>query len=249
MSIVAGDLICYGAASRVTSDSGTVGGAIDALFRPVFTQMTSNHALEAVSSSASDTTQTLTVVGRDAAGVLSTSTVVLTGTSAAQLSPATVFQRILSVSLSATALGVVTVRTTSAGATWGTIPIGEKGFYAMFINSASAGSTQTRWEKIFWKNTNGSLTLTSSQVTLTADPNTPIFSIGVAAAIDDSTTITNRITTPGVTFVGLSVAQSVPNSQNLPSGSAIGVWIQQALPTNQTPLNSTFTTQLSGNTT
>lgn len=249
MSIVASDLICYGAASRVTADTGTVGGAIDALYRPVFTQMTSNHALEAVSSSAGDTTQVLTITGRDATGTYSTSTVTLSGTSPVQLSPATVFQRILSASLSATCAGTVTVRTTSAGATWGTIPIGEKGFFAMFINSASAGSTQTRWEKIFWKNTNGSLTLTSSQVTLTADPQTPIFSIGVCAAIDDSTTITNRVTTPGVTFAGLSVAQNVPNSQNLPSGSAIGVWIQQALPSNQTPLNSTFTTQLSGNTT
>lgn len=249
MSIVATDLICYGSASRTTSDSGTVGGAIDPLYRPVFTQMTSNHALEAVSSSASDTTQVLTITGRDAAGVLQTSTVTLNGTTAAQLSPATVFQRILTASLSATCLGTVTVRTTSAGTTWGTIPIGEKGFYAMFINSASSGSTQTRWEKVFWKNINGSITLTSSQITLTADPNTPIFSVGVAAAIDDTTTITNRMTSPGVTFVGLSVAQNVPNSQNLPAGSAIGVWVQQALPSNQTPLNSTFTSQLSGNTT
>lgn len=248
MSIVATELICYGSASRVSADTGTTGGAIDPLFRPVFTQMTGNSTLEAVSSSASDTTQIVTVIGRDATGTLSTSTVTLTGTTPVALSPATTFQRILSVSLSATCAGTVTVRNSSAGTAWGTVPIGEKGFYAMFINSASTGSTQTRWEKIFWKNTNGSLTLTSSQITLTADPNTPIFSIGVTAAIDDTTTITNRMTTPGVTFVGLSVAQNIPNSQNLPAGSAIGVWIQQALPTNQTPLNSTFTTQLSGNT-
>lgn len=249
MSIVSSDLIAYCSASRPTDDVSTTGGAIDALYRPVFTQMSANSTLEVVSSAVGDTTQVVTLIGRDAGGVYSTSTATLNGTTAVAFSPATTFERILSVSMSATATGTVTVRNSSAGTTWGTIPIGEKGFFAMFINAASSASgSTTRYEKFFWKNTNGTLTLTSSQVTLTAD-SVGDLNMGLATTIDDTATVANRTSAPaGVSFVGLSTAQNVPNSGNLTNGSGIGVWMKLSLATNASPIRNTFTTQLSGNT-
>jgi hypothetical protein len=249
LSIVSAELIAYGAASRPLDDSSTVGGAIDPLNRPVFTQLDSNGALEVVSAAGGDTTQVVTVTGRDAAGVYSTSTATLTGTSPAQLSPATVFERVLTCTLNNTAAGIVTLRKTSAGATVGTIPIGEKGFFAMFINSFSSGSGLVRYEKLFLKNTNGTLALTSSTVTLSADSVGGVITAGVCAALDGSTTSTNRLTDPGVVYASFNVAQSVPNSGNLTAGSAIGVWIRQTLGINQAPAKATFAMTISGNTT
>jgi hypothetical protein len=248
MSITSSELICYGSASRPTADTGTVGGAIDAVNRPVFTQMTANSALEVVSSSASDTTQVVTVTGRDATGAFVTCTATLNGTTAVALAPTTTFQRILSCSLSANGVGTVTLRNTSAGTTWGTVPIGERGFYSMFTNAVSGASSTVRYEKLFWKNTDSTLSLTSSTVTLTADPSS-ITQIGLPSTINDSGTATNRVTAPSsVTFVGVGVAQSVPNSGSLTAGSGIGVWVSQTLAINAAPLQSTFTTQLAGNT-
>jgi hypothetical protein len=249
MSITAAELIAYGAASRPTDDSSTCGGAIDANDRPVFTQLASNSALEVVSSSGSDTTQIVTVTGRDAASVLQTSTATLTGAVAAALSPATVFERVLTCHMSGTALGIVTLRKVSAGATVGTIPIGELGFFAMFINSFSSASPQTRYEKLFMKNTDGTLALTSSTITLTADPIGGVFTAGVAATLNDTATVANRTNDPGVVYAAFNVAQSVPNSGNLTAGAAIGVWIRQLLGVSQAPAKSSFTVTVAGNTT
>lgn len=250
MSITSAELIGYGAASRPIDDVSTTGGAIDIQDRPVFTQLGSNAALECLSANAGDTTQTLTVTGRDATGTYSTSTAALNGTSIIQLSPATVFERVLTAHLSGTAAGVVTLRKTSAGSTIGTIPVGELGFFAMFINSFSSGSGQLRYEKMFFKNTDGTLTLTSSTVTLTADPVGGVFTAGVAASLSDTATIANRLAAPGgISFAAFNVAQNVPNSGNLTAGSGIGVWILQTLGINQAPAKNTFTVSLSGNTT
>jgi hypothetical protein len=60
-SIVAADLVLYHAATQSDVDAVPVGGAIDTLRRPDFTQVTAGDTVEAVSSSAGDTTQTLTI--------------------------------------------------------------------------------------------------------------------------------------------------------------------------------------------
>jgi hypothetical protein len=249
MSITTAELIAYCSASRPTDDVSTTGGAIDANNRPVFTQLASNGTLEAVSSAGGDTTQTITVTGRNAAGVYSTSTATLTGTSPVALSPATTFERVLTCVLSGTAAGIVTLRKSGAGTVVGTIPIGELGFSAMFINSFSTSTGQTRYEKLFLKNTDGALTLTSSTVTLTADPVGGVFTAGVDTALNGTATVANRTNAPaGVAFVAFNVAQSVPNSGNLTAGAAIAVWILQTLGINQVPTKNTFTVTLAGNT-
>src|SRR2546423_1080797 len=109
-SIVAADLVAYHAATQSDQDSVTVGGAIDALRRPVFTQMTANSALEAVSSAAGDTSGTLTLRCRKADGTIVSQAVTLNGTTAIQFSTNGTVERILSAELSATKSGTITVR-------------------------------------------------------------------------------------------------------------------------------------------
>lgn len=241
MSILTTDLVAYGAVNRPTDDVSLSGNSIDIQNRPVFTQLLANSTL-VYSSSAADT-RSITCSGRNAAGSLVAETVVLNGATA--VSGSQVFERILVVTLN----GVTGAQTVTIGGSGvgnlGQIPPNENGFYCMFINSASQASPVARYEKIYWQNKNATLTLTAAQIQLTADPSSKI-NIGLVAALNDATSVTNRLTVPGgISFVGVGVAQNVPTNQ-VPAGSACGVWIQQSLLAGDAPLKSTFTTQLSG---
>lgn len=246
MSIVANDLVAYSVASIPTDDVSTSGGAIDATRRPVFTQFTAAALLALVSDGAD--TRNVTIVGRDATGAVVTETVALNGTS--EVLSVNTYERIQSVNLASTSgTRTVTAKQGSGGSTVTTIPVNETGFHMVFQNAASAASTQVRHEKIFWKNTNGSLTLTSAQVTLTADPSAKI-NIGVETSTGGSTSVANRLAVPtNPTFVGIGVAQNIPSGGNLAAGATIGVWIRQSLAINDAAQKNSFTTQLSGSTT
>jgi hypothetical protein len=249
MSITAAELIVYGSANLPQDDVSTSGGAIDATRRPALTQMASLTKIEVLSDVAGDTVRTITIQGRDSTGAFISETLTLNGTTV--VTSANTYERILTANTSAThATATVTVRQAVAGATISTVPPNETGFYVNFINSFSDPSVaKDRYEKIFWKNTNASLTLTSSQVTLTADPSGKL-TMGLASAVNDSASVANRTTAPaGVTFVGVGVAQNVPGGGNLAAASAIGTWIHQALLAGDAAIRQPYTTQLSGNTT
>jgi len=240
MSIQTTDLVAYGALNRPTSDSTISGNSIDIQNRPVFTQLLANSTLVYTSSAAD--TRTITVSGRNAAGVVVAEQATLNGATA--VSGAQVFERILTVTLSASGSQTVTVGGSGIG-NLGQVPANEIGFYCMFINAFSQASPTNRWEKIYWQNKNASLTLTSAQITLTADPSSKI-NIGLELNLNDATSVANRLAQPaGITFVGVGVAQNVPTNQ-VPAGSECAVWIEQMLLANDAPLKSTFTTQLSG---
>ena len=115
----------------------------------------------------------------------------------------------------------------------------------LFQNAASESGAVARYEKIFWKNTNGTLTLNSAQITLTVDGSGKI-NIGLATAVNDTGSVADRKSAPGsVSFVGVSTAQNVPGDA-LAAGTAIGVWIKQSLGANDAAQKASFTTQLSG---
>lgn len=245
MSIVAADLVLYNAASMPVADAGTSGGAIDPLRRPDFTQMTVTETVRIVSAQAGDTTQTVTITGRKADGSLASETLSLNGTTV--VTSVNTYERLLKAEMSATATGIVTVARTTGPTTIRTIPIGERGFQAVFQQTASSTLAQVdNYMKLFWKNTNGSLALTSSIVKENADPDARI-TFALAAAIDDSASVANRLTSPGLTFN--SADKNVPNSQNLPNGSAIGVWLNLTLPQNDSAHRTTYTLELDGQTT
>lgn len=245
MPIAAADLIAYEALTRADDDASVIGGAIDPDHRIVFTQLAANDSLEAVSTSASDT-QTITVVGRNAAGAKITNNVALTGTTAVTI-PGGVHERVLRCSIPTDAVGTITLRRITAGPTVGTIPPGERGFHAAFVDSASESGIAIRYHKIHWKNTHGTLTLNGAAVKLTADPDARI-RMGVHTAKGDSATIATRKTAPGgITFVDDNVSQSVPTGV-LAAAENIGVWIEQNLPATDAPHRTTYTTELSGTT-
>lgn len=241
MPITAAELIKYGAASRPEDDVSTSGGAIDADDRPVFTQMTAN-ALIAVVSDGADT-RTVTVFGRLASGARDSEALVLNG--AVEVVGAKTFERLLRVAVGATSgTRTVTVKQGAGGATLGTIPINEIGFYAVFIDSASEAGATVRYEKAFWKNTNATLTLNAAKVTLTADPEAKI-KIALAASKNDSGSVGNRKTSPGLSFSDDNVELSVPGT-TLEAASAIGAWVEMTLAGDNPPVRSTFTTRLAG---
>lgn len=245
MPIVAADLIAFEALSRADDDVATVGGAIDLDHRPVFTQLVANDSLEAISTAAGDTA-TITVVGRNAAGAKITNSVAMTGVTAVTI-PGGVHERVLRCSIPVDAVGTITLRRITAGPTVGTIPIGERGFHAAFVDSASEAAIVIRYHKIHWKNTHATLTLNAAAVKLTADPDARI-RIGVHTAKGDTVTVANRKTAPGgITFVDDNVSQSVPTGV-LAAVENIGVWIEQNLPASDTPHRTTYTTELSGTT-
>ncbi len=245
MSITSAELIAYAAASKPLDDTSLTGGAIDPLVRPTFTQFTGNAVVAMVSSGADS--RPITVTGRLVTGVLTQENVQTNGTN--EVLSVNTYERVLSVIATAVSGTTVSVKQGSGGTVRGTIPATEKGFTALFINSASDPSIGVdRVEKIFLKNTNASLTLTSSIVTLTADPQSRI-TIGLSTTIDDTGTIANRLATPGgVSFVDDNVDQNVPSSQNLAAASAIGVWVKQGLLAADAAFKSTFTVRLQGNT-
>lgn len=245
---VAADLVLYHSANQPTADTGTAGGAIDPLRRPDFTPLAAADDLEAVSSAAGDTTQTLTLICRLASGVIVSETKTLTGTTAIIFSVNGVVERILSAELSATCAGTITVRRSVAGATVRTIPIGERGFSMFIQRIASDPSVQVnRYAKLHWKNTHGSQAALGAIVKQNADPDARITHL-LANAVNDSATVANRTTAPAAadtqdpdTFDDTD--KTVPGT-DLAAGASIGVWLRAQLPAADAPHHTTYTSQI-----
>lgn len=252
MPVADTDIVAYAAINKPTDDTSTNGGAIDVDERVVFTDLAANDDVEVVSSNAGDT-MNITVTARNAAGETVSETVALNGTTAVILATMGVVERIQRALLASDAAGTVTVRRSVAGATIGTIPPGERGFRRLFINAFSdSGGGKNYYEKIFLKNTHGSLSALNATVTQSADPTGKVTHL-LAATKDDSATSTNRITAPGAadtqdpdTFDDTS--KSVPGT-HLGAGVAIGVWLKLALNAAESPLKNTYTIALNFNTT
>jgi hypothetical protein len=246
-SVVAADLVAYHAATQSDVDGSTVGGAIDTLRRPDFTQIAANDTIQALSSAAGDTTITVTMTGRSAAGSIVTETKTLTGTTAITFNTLGTVERVLQAELSAAAAGTITIQRTTGAVLIRTIPIGERGFSAIFRKgSSSTSGIVNYYAKFFWKNTNATNALLGAAVSESADPSATI-THGLAASVNDSGTTTNRQTAPGgVTFAG--TAANVPGT-DLAATAAIGVWLNMTLATNNAAIRSTYTSGIAGSTT
>lgn len=245
MSVVAADLKAYQSASMPEDDVSTSGGAINTAGQVGIIALASNSALEVVSDNAGDT-MNVTVTARDPAGAIVSETVALNGTTPVALTTLGTIERVEKVVLAAAAAGNVTTRVSGAGASVSVMPAGITSDRRMFYDAASQASQTVRYEKFFYKNTNGTTTLNSAQLTLTADPATSIL-IGAAPAVDDTGSVANRLTSPGVTLVDDNVAQAVPGGA-LAAGSAIGVWVQMTRAAAAAAIKDSFTVQLDGTT-
>lgn len=264
MAIVASDLVAYASINVAldppgpTSDTTTTGGAIDLDYRVIFTDLGANDDVEVVSAAGGDTTQSCTVVARDATGASVTQTVTLNGTTAvifSALSGDGIVTDIQSFGMDADAVGIVTLRRSVAGTTISTVPIGERGFIRLFRNLSSAASAVTAYEKIFWKNTHATLSLLTAIIKENADPTAKV-EFALEDAIDDTGTVTNRLTAPaagdlasgGFSSSDQALSTIDLGTADLAAGLAIGVWIKLSLLADDSPIQNTYTTELSGST-
>src|SRR5262245_22438190 len=243
MAVTASDIIAYSCLNKPSVDIRTGVGGIGTNFSPVFTQIASTDDIEAVSSSNSDVSD-LTIIGRDAAGVIVTAVITMSGVISTPTSQQ--FSCIFSVSYATTAIGSISVRRFPSGATICIIPSGEKGVAALFKGATSQSGSTTRYDKFYWKNVHASTSLTGGLARITADPDARIRQ-GIATAVNDTATIANRTTAPaGITFVDDNVDQAIPGGGTLAAGSAVGVWVEMVLPAADVEHKTTFTMQIAG---
>ncbi len=244
MPIAATDLKLYGAANHAEDDVSTQGGAIATAKKLEFTQFSAN-ATPHVKSDGADT-RTGTVHYRTAAGARASQPFTLDGTN--EVSLGVTAERIIKVVLdSSSGSRTVSLLQGSGGTVRATLGPNITECRLLFADAASESGSTTRYEKGFFKNEHGSLTLSSAAVTLTADPSA-VIRVGCAPSKGDTATATNRKTAPAsVTFVDDSVAQSVPTGA-LAAGETIGVWWELALGADAPAAKSTLTTQLAGTT-
>jgi hypothetical protein len=131
VSVLTGDLNCYGSAVMPDDDSVLdIGGAVDRTRTVEFVDVGSD-SLQAVSSSAADVTQSVDVAYRDATGVALSLSIALAGQ--AVVSDATVVERILKAVKDLTCAGDVALEAATAvlsgtlsagGLTSATLPVG-----------------------------------------------------------------------------------------------------------------------------
>lgn len=250
MAIVASDIVVYGSASMPDDDTPTaIGGAIDQDVLIAFTDLSADDTIEIVSSAAGDTTQTVTVYGRNAAGeIVSEAIGPLTGTTF--VGGATTFERILKIVMSATAVGNVTIRDASADVAIAVIPIGALEIRRPFYNAAAesgSGSARAYYEKVFISNDHATLTLTEAVLSLTDGSGLISFAMETTLDNSDNNGGGNRQThAGGYTFD--ATPKNVVNSQNLTALSAQGVWLKLTLAAGEAAANTSFTLTTTGQT-
>lgn len=252
MSVLASDIVVYGSATMPENDTTTaIGGAIDTTTLVVFTDVTTASTLEVVSSSTSDTSQTLTLTGRDSTGVAISETVSLNGTTVVSLT--NTYGRLLKAVLSATTTGTVTLRISGNAGNLMVFSPGiltvRRPFYDAVAN-ATGGVNKTLYEKVFFQNNNTTTALTSATIAETADP-TGNIAFGLAGTLNDTATNgtgnTRLVAPTGITFD--TTTKTVANSGNHSPSSAQGAWISLALAAGSAATASTFTLEESGQTT
>lgn len=111
----------------------------------------------------------------------------------------------------------------------------------LFYNAEAdppGGSTKNYYEKVFMKNTHGTLALTSAVVKEFSDPSSKI-AFGLPGTLDDSGTSTNRLTAPGgITFASTDV--NVANGQSHTAGAAQGIWLRLTLSAGDPPSKTSY---------
>lgn len=251
MAIADTDIKWYGSALMPEDDTTEDGGgAIDATTKIEFTDITPAGLVEMVSSEAGDTTQTVTIYGRNSAGELISQAKTLNGVTPVDFT--LTWERILKAVMSATATGTVTIRKDGDAGNLITMEPGitevRRLHYAAFAEE-SGGAERNYYEKIFAKNTHGTLTLTSAVVSEYADPSV-VEAFAVESSLDgtDVNTGQTRLQAPsGYTFN--SSSKDVANSGNLTAGSAQGIWMRLTLAAGTAPAKTTVTMRVTGQTT
>jgi len=250
MPITAADIKFYGSAVMAELDTTpNQGGAIATSIKMLFIDISTTDNVTIISSAAGDTTQTVTIFGRDASGAIVSEALSLNGVS--RVVGAQLFERILKVVINAAHTGTVTV-TRDNGPTYteiASMPTGILQVRRPFYNVSAdvdGGSTRTFYEKIFIKNEHATSALLNAVIQELSDP-TGNITFDLETPVDGTNTSSNRITTPVSGMLGSfdNNNKSVPGT-NLAAGSAIGVWLLLTLPDGSAPAKSTYTFRVNG---
>ena len=145
MAVSASDIVIYGSANMQESDSGSQGGAIDTSTRIVFTDLAANDTVD-VSGSVAGAVQNVVITGRTTTGAITSETITLNGTTAAEGS--TTFERILKITCQGHP-GTVTVYDNSNTEVIATLESGVETIRRPFYN-VSADPTTGGGDKFFF---------------------------------------------------------------------------------------------------
>jgi len=246
MSVTSGDLVVYTASGMPEDNTSIVGGDINTGIRASFDDPSSASQIIIYSSSGEDTSQSLALTGRTAAGVIIAESMSLNGEN--HITSSQTYSRILKAYLSPTTAGIVTVSGSSVNKI-ANIPVGESGFRRPFYDAtADASIAKTYYEKVFVKNNNTTAALT--------DANVLEVNAGLASKIDfglEETkkapqTIANREAVPtGVTGGYGNGPSGIVDSMLLVEDYQ-GIWFKLSLSAGEAATNSFYEVQISGTT-
>lgn len=250
MPIVDSDIIVYGSAVMAEEDTTTnIGGAIDTSIRIVFTDIDATGIVEMVSSAAGDTTQTVTVYGRNAAGELFNDAKTCNGTTVVDFTGS--FERIMKVTVGASHTGTITIRKDAAAGDLMDIEPGVLEVRRPFYDVAAdvgGGSARTYYEKIFFWNDHATLSLTNATIAEQADPSGNLeFDLATGLGdTGDNGAFTRQTAPGGYTFDGTT--KNVANSQNHTAQAGQAVWLKLSLAAGASAAKTTYTLRESGTT-
>jgi len=254
MTISSTDIVYYASASMPEDNSTTSGGAIDTTTYVIPSSSSLWNSLsdtvEVLSSAAGDNTQTVTIYGRLATGVSTSDVISLNGTTV--VAGAVTFDRINKIVVSGAHTGTITVRKATGDTTLASLPTGILASRRMFLNATadvSTGSSRDYYEKIFIKNTHGSLSLLGATVQENSDPSSNI-AFNIDNAVNGTTSVASRLNTvPSSQNASFDSADKTVPGTNLAAGAAIGVWLKLTLAAGASPSTSTYTLRMTGSST
>lgn len=248
MSIVASELVFYASNNMPQDDASPAGGDINSGLRVVFDDIPITGVVRAVSDNVADSGN-LTIVGRDNAGVITSETFALSGTT--PVSGSQVFERVLISSVDYFSTGTITLTEPVSTTGIGIIYPNESGFLRPFYDATAepfGGSNKVLYEKIFLKNNNSVNALLNANITEISSGLYTLIAFGVEKSQQYTESVANRLTVPtGVTAYG--AGPSGVAGTNLSPLSYQGVWLQLTLNAGTAAANSFYQLRVQGSTT
>lgn len=179
MSVVATDFRLYGAANMPEDDSSLVGGAVDLTTKVVHVALAAADTIDLVSDDAGDTDQVYTLYGYDASGSKVTEDISANGLST--VNGAQTFERVTKIDKkSGSALAgtitftrhtggstIVTMESAADAAAGSEIDEIRTPFYGI---ASDPDNAKVAYEKVFFRNNNGTITLTDAVIRLMDGP-------------------------------------------------------------------------------
>jgi hypothetical protein len=237
MSLASTDLVLCGALDMEETDGTTEGGGIDTTTLLTWSDPTTVNALATtlkyVSSNTGDTTQSITVTGRSSTGAIITETInPITGTTV--ITGTVTFQEILKATMSATAVGTISIKRSTDSDVLLTMPPGIKQVRRLFYNVSAdvgTGSTRNYYDKGFLQNNNGTNAALGLTVQILTQPGGGAsVQVAVESSVNGTGTSTNRQTAPsGITGAGFGDGPTSIPGTDLAPGAAIGIWFNLTL--------------------